>query len=156
NVAGGPFAIEGPTGARLTDLPFCEMEFVGPDYFRIVRVPLLRGRGLGAGNNAAASRELVVNEAFARRFWPDGNALGAKLRIGDGADAIWLTVVGVAGNLHLPGFGSGDLFDFQMYRPTSAPHELSSIVALRMTDGASAAGLVPMIRRAVENAGISA
>jgi putative ABC transport system permease protein len=153
NVGGGPFATEGPGGVQTTDLPFCEMEFVGPEYFRVVPVPLLQGRGFDARGGADASRKLIVNRSLARRFWPGGNALGAKLRVGDGT---WLTVVGVAGDLHVPGFGTGDLFNLQMYRPTSAPHGLVNTVVLRMGKGASPAALAPMLKVAVENAGISA
>ena len=153
DVRAGPFAIEGPAGPQVTDLPFCETPFVGPEYFRVSRIPLVRGRTFDAADPAAASRELVVNESLARRFWPSGNALGSRLRVGDGADAMWLTVVGVAGDVRLPGM-TGDLFNLQMYRPTSAAGRFVNLVALRVS--APPSPLEPALRRAVEGAGVSA
>ena len=149
----GPFAVEGPTGLQLIDLPFCEMPFVGPEYFRTARIPLLQGRTFDTSDPAAAARELVVNQALARRLWPGGNALGARLRVGDGAEATWLTVVGVAGDVHLPGI-TGDLFNLQMYRPTSGKSGFVSNVVLRVSGRLG--GLEPTLRRAVEEAGIGA
>jgi len=66
-----------------------------------------------------AKGEVVINQALARRLWPDRDALGARLRLGDGKDAEWLTVVGVAGDVRMPGAAT-ELFGLQMYRPTSA------------------------------------
>ena len=153
DVQGGPFAIDGPLGAFVTDLPFCEMPFVGAEYFRVARIPIVEGRTFDAADPAAASRELVVNQSLARRLWPSGHALGARLRVGEGEHAKWLTVVGVAGDVHLPGT-NGDLFNLQMYRPTSAAPRFINNLVLRVSDRRSA--LEPALRRAVERAGISA
>ena len=152
-VGAGPFAIDGATGPQVIDLPFCEMPFVGPNYFHVARIPLIRGRTFDASDPAAASRELVVNEALARRLWPGRSALGARLRVGDGANARWLTVVGVAGDIPLPGT-SGDLFNLQMYRPTSAASGVVNTLLVRVNGRASA--LEPALRRAVEGAGAAA
>ncbi len=100
----------------------------------------------------AASRELVVNASLARRLWPNGNALGAKLRVGEGAVATWLTVVGIAGDVHLPGM-TGDLFNLQMYRPTSAASGFVNHMVLRVHGRTGA--LEPVLRRALEDAGVS-
>lgn len=153
DVRAGPFAIEGPTGPQVVDLPFCETPFVGAEYFRVARIPLVRGRTFNATDPAAASRELVVNEALARRLWPGGNAVGSGLRVGEGANATWLTVVGIAGDVRLPGT-TGDLFNLQMYRPTSAAGRFVSNIMLRVSGRGSV--LEPTLRRAVEGAGISA
>jgi len=153
DVRAGPFAIEGPTGPQVTDLPFCEMPFVGPEYFRVARVPLIEGRTFDATDPVAASGELVVNQALARRLWPGGHAVGSRLRVGGGAGARWLTVVGVVGDVHLPGM-NGDLFNLQMYRATSAASRFVSNIMVRVSGRASA--LEPTLRRAVEGAGVSA
>jgi predicted permease len=153
NVQMGPFAIEGPTGPQPIDLAFCEMPFVSPEYFHVARIPLIRGRTFDASDPAAAKLELVVNEALARRLWPGRNALGARLRVGDGPTARWLTVVGVAGDIHLPGT-SGDLFNLQMYRPTNAASDLVNTLLVRVSGRASAAE--PALKQAVEGAGVSA
>lgn len=148
----GPFAIEGPAGPQVISLPVVDMPTVTPDYFRVMRIPLLRGRTFDGANPVAASHELIVNQSVARRFWPDGNALGARLRVGAGADAQWLTVVGIAGDVHLPG-SDGDIFVLQMYRPTSAQPTLGSSMVLRV-NGTGA--LEPKLKQALERAGVPA
>jgi predicted permease len=153
DVTAGPFAIEGPAGPLVTDLPFCETPFVGREYFRVARIPLVEGRTFDTSDPVVASRELVVNAALARRFWPGRNAVGSRLRVGDGAHAEWLTVVGVAGDVHLPGT-TGDLFNLQLYRSTSAASRFVSNVMLRVSGPAGQ--LEPVLRRAVEGAGVSA
>jgi predicted permease len=67
---------------------------VGPDYFETMGIPVLRGRGLTIADDERTPLVAVVNEAMARRYWPDGNAVGGKLR-SLGKD---LTVVGIVKN----------------------------------------------------------
>jgi putative ABC transport system permease protein len=66
---------------------------VTPGYFPAVATPLLRGRVLEEADTEKAPLVTVVDETLARRFWPDGNALGHELRLGD--DGPWRTIVGV-------------------------------------------------------------
>ncbi len=69
---------------------------VGPDYFRTLGVRLVRGREFGAADTAGAPGVAVVNEAFARRYWPGQEPVGKKLRQGGRrAEAPALEVVGV-------------------------------------------------------------
>jgi predicted permease len=148
----GPFAIEGPAGPQLVDLPIVDMPTVTPSYFRVMRIPLVRGRTFDSTDPIAAAHELVVNQSVARRFWPGGNALGARLRVGTGEHAMWLTVVGIVGDVHLPGL-QGDMFTLQMYRPTSASSALGSNMVLRVSEHGSGA-LVPRLEQALARAGV--
>jgi predicted permease len=67
---------------------------VGPDYFRTMQIPLARGRDLAAADERGARPVAVVNEAMARRYWPDRDPLGGRFRFGSTGG--WITVVGVA------------------------------------------------------------
>lgn len=70
----------------------------GPDYFRTVGIALRDGRALTElDDRPGAELVTVVNEAMARLVWPDENALGKCLLIGENAD-VCTTVVGVADN----------------------------------------------------------
>jgi len=67
---------------------------VGPDYFKAMSIPVLRGRGFTGQDREGAPRVAVVNEAFAARFWPSQNPLGKG--IGVGRDFLNpMTIVGV-------------------------------------------------------------
>ena len=55
-----------------------------PGYFATFRIPLLRGRDFSDADTGGASGAVIVNQSFASRFWPDGDALGARIWIGGG------------------------------------------------------------------------
>jgi predicted permease len=69
-------------------------------YFATMRIPLVSGRGITAGDVDGAERVVVVNETLARRFWPDASPVGRFLRRGSDD----YRVVGVArdGRYQLP------------------------------------------------------
>jgi len=66
---------------------------VGTDWFEALRITLVRGRGIADGVRRGAAPVVVVNEAFARRFWPGQDPLGRRVRSGN---ETWSEVVGVA------------------------------------------------------------
>ena len=68
------------------------------DYFTALGIPLREGRFLTSGDSQRGSRVCVVDEDFARRYWPNGGALGRRVfRGGDSDDAKLYTIVGVVG-----------------------------------------------------------
>ena len=65
---------------------------VSPGYFATLRIPLVAGRDFGTTDDARATKVAVVSEAFARRFWPGGEAVGEVVRQG----TVALRIVGIA------------------------------------------------------------
>jgi len=84
-----------PTNAQ----PFVSYVAVSDDYFRALGIPLRSGRAFGPTDGPDAPPALVVSESMARRFWPDGGALGAQLRMGPDPSATPFTVVGIVGDV---------------------------------------------------------
>jgi predicted permease len=81
-------------------------------YFEAVETPRLRGRFFDARDDDPAARNVVIDERLARRFWPDGNAVGRRvfcpttsteLAARPGPNTRWLTVIGVVRNARLTG-----------------------------------------------------
>jgi len=72
---------------------------VAGDYFAALRVPIVSGRALTGDDARLGNHVSVVDEDFARRYWPAGNAIGQKLFLGseEGPDTEAYTVVGVVG-----------------------------------------------------------
>jgi predicted permease len=68
---------------------------VSPDYFKIIQTPLVGGRFFNESDQADALPAAIVDEATARRFWPDRDAVGRRLGLGRYWTVPWLTVVGV-------------------------------------------------------------
>ena len=72
--------------------------FVSPGYLGTVRTPLLAGRNFNDGDTKAAPRVAVVNETLARKFFPNGDALGKYFRVhaDPGKPAPPIQIVGLA------------------------------------------------------------
>jgi predicted permease len=73
------------------DMP---MAIVTPDYFRTIQIPILKGRDFTPQDTKTSQRAVIVNEAFANRYWPNQEALGKQLNTDLTHE--WFTVVGVA------------------------------------------------------------
>jgi predicted permease len=74
-------------------------DFVGPDYFGVVGIPIVAGRGIESQDTAASLRVAVVNQAMVKRFFAGQNPIGRQFRIDD---PDWLdkpiTIVGISRN----------------------------------------------------------
>jgi putative ABC transport system permease protein len=84
-------AIEDRSAASQDDLR-AEDILVSPDYFKTMQTPLVRGRFFTEADEDGKPRVAIVDESTARRYWPDRDPLGRRLRMGQGP---WMTVVGV-------------------------------------------------------------
>jgi putative ABC transport system permease protein len=94
-LAGGSIQVEGADPPRPGEgRPNARWQVVTPDYFATLGYTLLGGRLLEAGDRAAAAPVVVVNETMAEMFWPDGAAVGRRVRNAS-SDVPWFTVVGV-------------------------------------------------------------
>jgi putative ABC transport system permease protein len=76
------------------DLPEMTMRQVTPGYFRVLRVPLVRGRLLDDRDDTRAPAVVLLNEAAAQRLFPAGDELGQQISFWGGPR----TIVGVVGN----------------------------------------------------------
>jgi predicted permease len=98
------FTIEYRPPASPADVPTAPYYVLGPDYFRIMRIPLRQGRPFTIVDSQDAPGVIAINETFARRYWPNEDPVGRRLRRG-GLDSksSWLTVVGVVGDVRNTG-----------------------------------------------------
>lgn len=78
--------------------PDASFASVSPGYFRALGIPILRGRSLTDGDRGDSSG-IVVNQAFANRFFANGNAIGKRLRFGSMNRGAWHEIVGVVGDV---------------------------------------------------------
>ncbi len=102
-----PFAIEGRYRSKESDegTGLAEYRAVTADYFTALRIPLVAGRRFTATDRLGAPGVALVNEAAVRRFWPHGDALGARITCGQPympeiADLAPRTIVGVIQDVH--------------------------------------------------------
>ncbi|HYL83466.1 MAG TPA: ABC transporter permease [Candidatus Angelobacter sp.] len=108
------------------NFPYLEIDqrVATPGYFQAMNIPLVRGRLPSKADDAAAPLIAVVDENFARRFWPQGEAIGQQVAV----DLIpnvkpltprWRTVVGVVG--HVKHYGLDVEGREQIYTPHAQP-----------------------------------
>jgi len=74
-----------------------ERSSVTPNYFHLLGISLLRGRLFNESDDDKAPQVAVINEAFARTYWPNQDPLGRSFKR-NRADSPWITVVGVIAN----------------------------------------------------------
>jgi predicted permease len=80
--------------------PDVGLHWITPSWPGVMRVPLVRGRGLTASDRLGARKVVLVNEAAVRAFWPNEDPLGKPVSVGEGD--FWTdtaTVVGVVGDV---------------------------------------------------------
>lgn len=79
-----PFTIE---GVPPKDGPFngdVQWRNISPEYFRVFHIPLLQGRTFTENDQATTDHVVVITQAMAKKYWPKGDAIGARITIGHG------------------------------------------------------------------------
>jgi predicted permease len=82
-------------GGNESDRTLIAVNPVAPRYFETMGIPIVQGRPLTAEDKESGTKAVVVNETMAKKFWPNGDALGKRFRF-FGDDEPWAVVVGVA------------------------------------------------------------
>jgi len=94
------FTIEGQPALKSSELPSADLQIASSHYFDTLKIPLVAGRLFSDADGADAARVGVISRGMASRFWPKGNALGHRIKLGppDSTEP-WLTVVGIVGDV---------------------------------------------------------
>ena len=125
---------------------FISYNGVQPDYFRSMGMRLVQGTTFS--DTTDKSQEVIVNEGFARKYWPGRSAIGRRLRFSFNGQGDWRVVVGVVSNAYTSGF-TWDASDPLLYVPFLGQYQPALIV--RMKPGpngiSSVRSLIPAIDR---------
>jgi len=143
-------AIPGRTADPAHD-PQVLFRTLSPEYLGTLGIPLRRGRNFTA-SDLTSGTAVMVNETFARTFWPDGDAVGKSVTLrksaqgfADYGEPLPGLVVGVIGDVHH--FGVGTPPFAEIYVPyTRNPWSHMVVVARAHTDPRA---LIPALRRAI-------
>jgi putative ABC transport system permease protein len=92
------FVVEGAPEVARNELPVAQIRSVTPDYFRTLRIPLLRGREFTELDTASGLPVILINQTLARRFFPEADPVGKRLRFA-GEREDWMTIAGVVGDV---------------------------------------------------------
>src|SRR5262245_50091808 len=140
------FAIEGQPSNDKSPSPDEEKRQISPDYFRALQTPLIKGRFFTDADNTDAPPVVIVNQAFAKKFWPKGEALGQRITFDDPKkNPKWVTIVGVVSDIHH--FGLDLDPKPEMYVPFAQESYFTTIYVVRSNQDPR--NLVPAIQREV-------
>jgi putative ABC transport system permease protein len=104
-----------------------------PDYFRTMGIRVLRGRAFTERDRADRPAVAAINEALARRFWPNDDAVGRRINLGSAAEPQWVEVVGVVEDIKA--FGQEEPTHLDLYRPLAqVPFPLIAFTVRTATD----------------------
>ena len=118
--------------------PTVDNRLITAGYFDALRIPIKRGRGFTSADREDAAPVVIVSESLAKKFWPDQDPIGRRLRTGDGP---WITVVGISGDIIQDWFNRR--FVPTMYRPLSqSPTDYLGLAVRTPGDPNAVAGAV--------------
>jgi putative ABC transport system permease protein len=103
------------------DQPSSARRAASPDYFRAMGIPLLRGRAFGEQDKPNAQPVVIINETFARRFFPGQDAVGQSIIPGEGRQGKTREIVGVVGDVRHAGL------DAEVTPEYYVPYEQASV-----------------------------
>jgi putative ABC transport system permease protein len=135
----GEFVIAGRPASAPDERPQARWFDIGPQYFRTLGLPVLRGRDFTAADDEGAPRVAIINEAMARRYWPDEDPLGQFVQpaLGWTSDAAPMEIVGVVGDV--TPFDPNVPAEAEIYWPNSQRPRLATYLVIRTTGAPEAA-----------------
>jgi putative ABC transport system permease protein len=131
--------------ARATDpAPVGSFRRVQPGYFGTLGIPVLEGREFSAGDGGSEA-VVIVSRGLARRFWPAGQAIGKRIKVGPPEREPWLRVIGVVGDVRNHSLEGGP--DFATYEPHAQRPWNGLFVMVRTA--AAAGAITATVQRAI-------
>jgi predicted permease len=125
-----------------------EIRIVGPDYMRVLQVPLRQGRFFDAGDTAQSPPVVIINQALARKYFKNADALGKRITFDDPKhNPKWVTIVGIVGDIRHRGLDADPQPEY--YVPHSQFPYRGMIIALRSTQDPRS--LASAVRREIQS-----
>jgi putative ABC transport system permease protein len=133
-----------------------DWQIVTDGYLEAMGERLVRGRGFTSADQTDSMLVGLINEEMARRYWPDGDPIGGRFKIGSGsATRPWVTVVGIVADVRHNGITGAVKEKFyvphtQWHRSVGNPIRGMTLIVKTASDPASVAGPVREVVRALD------
>jgi putative ABC transport system permease protein len=141
------FNLEGRPWRNAADAQFAEIESISPNYFRLMGIPLIRGREFTDADSSTSPDVVIISESLARAYWPNEDPIGYRLKPYGAEDTKhgWMAIVGVVADVTLdwnnPGKG------FTIYRSQRQWPRVYSAIVIRTSGNAES--IIPEVRAAI-------
>lgn len=149
SMSNSDFVTEDRNGDGKRNNPPEDENVVGNDYFHTMQIAMIAGRSFNATDTPSSTKVAVINEALARKRFPNGNPIGKRFRVDDDAKGDWIEVVGICANTRYAQVKDEPPPVF--YLPYVQQKEVGGMTYQIRTHSA-AATLVPALRRIVQQA----
>jgi len=111
------FSIEGRPQPPPTEQVEVPIDIVNQSFFKVMEIPLVRGRSFEERDGPDAPPVIIINETMARRFWPGEDAIGKRMKFASpDSDDPWIEIIGIVGDVRRTGF------DAEVRPETFLPH----------------------------------
>jgi predicted permease len=132
-------------------VPSTQFATVTPEYFHVLKIPLIRGRVFTEADDSKGQPVALINETLARRYWHDEDPVGQRVRLTPGQtlsdkEIPWSTIVGVIADIKSDGFDAASAP--YLYYPAYQNPSYASVMYLRAAGNPGTLG--DMIRREVQ------
>jgi predicted permease len=138
------FEIEGRALAAGEMNPVVSCVTAGPDYFQALGIPLVKGRYFTGQDHSGSAAVAIVSENFARRFFPNEDAIGKRIKRSGEA---WMEIVGVTGNVKYLGLAVDT--DPAYYMPFAQNYGSRMFLVVRSSG--EAAGVAASLREEIQS-----
>jgi putative ABC transport system permease protein len=128
--------------------PLVQRSNVSPEYFHLLAIPLLRGRLFTDSDSADAPQVAIVNQAFARTYWPGSDALSKRLKVNPASKG-WTTVIGVIADARTESLADAGVPQIYLSLYQSSPKELAIFLRGQL-DSAAIPGQVRALVQSVD------
>jgi len=140
--------VEGYQPPRGQGAPVALLNYISTDYFGTLRIPLLRGRDLTEADSETAPYVAIVNETFAKRFWPNQDGVGREFKLaGDVKHP--LKIVGVARDARYQFFAIAGAGQPYVYLPFAQHADIASLQTVQVRTSGNPGNMIPTLEQAV-------
>ena len=139
--------VEGMAQAAPGNYPHPDAHVVSSGYVETMGISLLRGRTITDGDRSGAPSVGLVNDQLARRFFPDGDAIGKRFEFGHlRGKSGWITIVGVVRDTKLYGLGNPARLEVYVPLPDHVSEQMTLIVRSKVDPGAMTSAIRGVVR----------
>lgn len=112
-------------------VPVAEFSVASPDFFQVLKTPLIQGRTFTEADDSKGQPVVIINETLARRYWPGEDPVGKRVKFAQGQaiNRPWMTIVGVVGDIKSDGFDAAS--PGILYTPSNQRPSYASVLYLR-------------------------